>query len=410
MDYSLQLRRSAILLSVIQFFFFTTWIVYVVYLGDLLEKVGIGRDKLIWFIVLDQLVFALSDTFMGYHADRMERIIGRLGPAIISINGLSCLAFLLLPFIADMGTGEGTIMPIVFTSLTVLWIATSSVLRAPPIVLLMKHAAQPAVPKLAALSLLGLALGGAISPYLGIYLKNIDPRIPFIVTSLTLFIVTIGLVHVQRLVAKIPKTSQSSATTPIKRPSNSTIALLLIGSICIAFGFQLHYFMNTKPQYLQFISKEELMLFIPLFWVAFKLTAFPGSAAAVRYGAIPVMTIAALIGGAGLIVSGLATDLTILITGQMLAGGAWGIIFMAGISAALGLGRSGREGLILGLWFTMLSIATLIRALIKLTGFNGSEFFQGMQDILPGVFWAIGAVFLILLTWRNQQELKQREI
>lgn len=404
MNNSAPIKRAAVLLAVIQFFFFATWVVYVIYLGDLLEQVGIGRKNLIWFVLMDQLVFSVTDTTMGFAADKVERFIGRLGPTIIAVNGVSCLAFLLMPFVASV---QGGMMPAVFALLTVLWIGTSSVLRAPPIVLLMKHAAQPKVPRLAALSLLGLALGGALSPYIGIWLKGMDPRIPFVVTSLTLFIATIGLVWMQRMVARLPK-PEPAAQAEVPRPGRTTIALLLAGGLLVGLGFQIHYFVNSKPQYLQFLDSADLMLVIPLFWVGFKLTAFPGSAAAARFGAIPVMTVAAVIGGVGLLGTGFAGTLGGLVTAQMITGGAWGVVFMAGISAALGLGRSGREGLILGLWFTTLSAAAVLRVAATLSGLSAGqvEFFK----VLPGLSWIAGAGILIWLAWTNRRQLSARSI
>ena len=48
-----------------------------------------------------------------------------------------------------------------------------------------KYAARPALPRLTALTLMGLAAGGAVAPYLGVTLKNVDPRLPFALASLT---------------------------------------------------------------------------------------------------------------------------------------------------------------------------------------------------------------------------------
>jgi len=168
-----RLDRAAFYLSFIQFLFATTWIVYVIYLGDLLDRIGIGREYLIWFILLDQVVFAISDTIMGYAADKIEHSIGRLGPSIIAINVVSCLAFILLPIAPSIS--DQVVSAPLFTVLLVIWIATSSVLRAPPLVLLTKRAARPNAAHLAALSLLGLALGGAAAPYIGLLLKGADP-------------------------------------------------------------------------------------------------------------------------------------------------------------------------------------------------------------------------------------------
>lgn len=398
MNIHADLRRAALYLSVVQFFFFTTWVVYVTYLGDLLERVGIGRSALPWIILLDQILFALSDTAMGYAADLVERTLGRLSRWILAVNTLSCLAFILIPW------GPGVVSPGLFLALILLWVATSSVLRAPPIVLLMKHAARPRVPWLAAASLLGLALGGAVSPYLGLWLKGIDPALPFAITGLTLFATTLGLTWMQSLKERLPPGER--APTQRQPGPKPWILVLLAASLLIGFGFQIHSFINSQKLYQAFIPKEQLPLFLPLFWIGFKLLVFPGAAAANRYGPLKVLSLAALIGSLGVALSSTAPSLELLIGGQMLAGGAWGVFFMAGISAALGLGTSGREGLVLGLWFSFLSLATLARAGIVVAGLDKLPSFAPWLTWIPPLAWLSGAVLLLLVLlghMKNQQ-------
>ena len=236
--------------------------VYVIYLGDLLDRVGIGREYLIWFIILDQAVFAISDTLMGYAADKVERFIGNLGPKIIAVNAVSCLAFVLLPFTPNL-IGDA-LSPAVFTLLLVIWIATSSVLRAPPLVLLMKYAARPKAPRLAALSLLGLALGGALAPYLGLVLKGIDPAVPFVLTAVTLVLATLGLSYVERITRELPEQAKQPATEKVSLKPLAVV-FLLISILLIALGNQIHLFINSKPQYLNFVTKEQLVLVLRLF-------------------------------------------------------------------------------------------------------------------------------------------------
>lgn len=386
------LRNAALLLSVMQFFFVTAWTVYVTFLGDLLEQVGIGREHLIGFIILDQAVYVITDTLMGYAADRVERWLGRLGPTIIGVNLISCGAFLLLPFSTALsGTGA---VPL-FVTLLVVWIATSSVLRAPAAVLLMKHAARPQAPALAALMLLGLALGGAVSPYLGFWLTGASPYLPFVVSALSLAVVTLGLARVQRIVANLPaEAKEQSVTVPARLPR---LLLLYAGTLLLALGFQVHYFLNTEAQYLRFLAKPELIWVLPLFWIGFKLLVNPGSAAARRYGPLPVMAVAALGGGIGLLGCVLATNLETLVIAQLLAGGAWGVVFMAGISAALNMGSSGREGLVLGAWFTTLSVAMLLRALLVAGGVKTNAVALQWLEWVPILFWALGVPILYYL-------------
>lgn len=392
-----QLRSAALQLSVIQFFFATTWVIYVIFLGDLLERIGLGKEYVIWFILFDQAVFALTDVMMGYAADRVERFVGRLGPAIVGVTLVSCGAFSLLPFATEL---PGDIGVVVFTTLIVLWIATSSVLRAPPIVLLMKHAARPQAPRLAALSLLGLALGGAVAPYLGLWLKGSSPYLPFIASSLTLAAVTLGLVRVQRIVANLPPEARDPGS--VKPAGAPRLILLFCGSLLLALGFQLHAFLNSKPQYLQFIDPADLIWVLPVFWIGFKLFVFPGSSAARRFGAPTVMAVAALVGAAGLFGCHQAPNLEVLLVSQLVTGGAWGVVFMAGITAALGLGSNGREGLVLGGWFTILSIGALIRVLIVIDGAKTDVAMATVLQWAPLALWIVGGSALFLLGKRMQ--------
>ena len=55
--------------------------------------------------------------------------------------------------------------------MTLLWTATSSALRAPPLNLIGRHAAKPAQPGLVALAMLGLGLAAAVAPWLALWLK-----------------------------------------------------------------------------------------------------------------------------------------------------------------------------------------------------------------------------------------------
>src|SRR5438552_9236412 len=100
-------------------------------------------------------------------------------------------------------------------ALLLIWVVTSSALRAPPLTLLGRHRARPAIPFLSALAMLGYGVAGAVSPYLGVLLRNHDPRIPFVISGVVLLITALALSSVERRIAQQP------ATTPAK-PSEAT--------------------------------------------------------------------------------------------------------------------------------------------------------------------------------------------
>src|SRR5436190_3917927 len=187
-------NRAGVYLAVLQLVFTLGWTTYVIYLPKLGAEVGIASSAVILILMLDQAVFTITDTAMGIVADKIAPFVGRLGVFVGTLTALSCAAFVALPFVA--GTGPGA-QPW-FIGLIVIWSITSSALRAPPLTLLGKHSAKPSVPFLSALAMLGYGVAGAVSPYLGVVLRDQDTRLPFVISSVVLLIVAISLSRVER--------------------------------------------------------------------------------------------------------------------------------------------------------------------------------------------------------------------
>lgn len=391
----------AIYLAVVQFFFVSTWTVYVIFLPALLETAGIPKSYVIWVLMLDQAIFAIMDLALGRAADRVGRTLGRIGPAILAVTAVSCIAFLLLPHAFRLpkdGPVSGATVAMV---LVVIWVATSSALRAPPWVLLSRYAATPAMPWLAALNLTGLAIGGAIAPYLGVVLKGVDPALPFAVASIALIVTTAGLIRVERVLAARGDAADTPMAPRKAHALDAPLALFFGAMAIAALGFQVHAFINAGPQYLRFAKPADLPWLIPVFWVGFNLAMFPGAGLAKRHGALPVIAVAAGAGCIGLLMAGLGTSLEWVIAGQLLAGGAWGAISMASFSAVSRFGHTGHEGFMTGLLWSALSIATLLRMASVAAGLPGTA--AGVIGWAPTLLWAIAAV-LVVLAWRRLPE------
>jgi MFS family permease len=377
---------AALYLALIQFLFVTCWTVYVIYLPALLEASGLPRSYTPWILILDQLTFMVMDVVMGMAADRAARTLGRVGPLIIGLTALSCAAFLLIPQVAGAGAAASGLM----LALVLTWTVTSSALRAPPWVLLDRHAAAPGIPWLNALMLTGLAVGGAVAPYLGIALKNVDPRVPFAVSSVTLLLVTAGLVRVERALAQRPPRLVAPAAAPKGLVPGSW--LFAAGCLLLALGFQIHFSLNSAGQYLRLASAERLPYLMPVFWIGFNLAMFPGAALAKRHGTLAVIAAAALVGAAAALAGTLAGNLDLLLAAQLVAGGAWGCMLMACFSAALEFGRTGREGLALGILFATLAGATLARIAAAMAELSRRPGFSDAVAWAPFVFWVAAAL------------------
>ena len=389
----------ALYMAVVQFLFVTTWTIYVIFLPGLLATAGLPASYTPVILIIDQLVFMVMDIYVGVAADRAQRTLGRIGPLVIGMTLVSCIAFLLLPFAVHLGTAA----PMAALGLMLTWTVTSSALRAPPWVLLSKYAAAPSVPRLNTLLLCGLAAGGAVAPYLGVVLKNTDPRLPFALSSLTLLAATAGIIYVERRLSLSP-VAPPSATPEAPELVGRTWPFLL-GLLLLAAGFQIHFSINTAGQFLKFAKLGDLEWLMPLFWVGFGVAMMPGSALCKRFGTRQVMVVSAVVGAAGAYLAANAASLDTLIAAQVVAGGAWGSMLMCGFTAAMAAGRTGREGLALGLLFAALAFATLSRIGAVLVGIPKQPEYAGLLAAAPVACWLAGALVIGLLAARKQAAL-----
>ncbi len=344
---------------------------------------------MIFILMLDQVIFTMTDFAMGVAADKVSRLIGRLGHWVAAITLVSCAAFVGIPFIAKAGLG-----PAPFLALTVLWAVTSSALRAPPLMLLGKYAARPAIPYLASLATLGIGVAGAIAPYLTMALSKQDPRLPFIIASVVLVVTSLALVKVERMLAKDAPAKRETPTT-IDRAVPAPIPTFALATVIFALGFQLHVSFNSAALLGRFtVNASE---FGPVFWIGFSIGMFPASLITKRWGGLPVMGAAGLLGAGAIVLMEAAGNLGVTVAAQFVVGAAWGCILMSAFAAAAAIGATGAEGKTTGVLYSMLALATFARMAATAGGALRDPALKSAIDWAPIVCWAIAGVFLLSL-------------
>jgi MFS family permease len=389
-------RGAARAIALVQFFFVCTWTVYAIYLPRLLADMGLPPQWAPRVLLLDQLVFLGADIACGVAADRVQRTLGRLGTMVAGLTLLSCLAFLLLPHAVRLG-GAAVVL---FGALTLVWTITSSALRAPPWVMLSRHAARPALPALNALTLVGLAAGGAAAPYLAVLLRGVDPRLPFALASIALAAATLAIATAERRLGAAPPAPAAPAATP--QVGQGVHFAWLAALALLAAGFQTHVSINSAGQFQRVAPGVGLEWLLPVFWIGFALAMPAGGALVRRFGALPLTTFAAAPGALAVFVAAQTGTLTVLLAAQCVAGAAWGLMLLAAFSVASDLGRSGREGLALGSLFAVLALATLARIAAVLAGWPQQLAGSALAGVLPAAGWIVaGALASIGLKLRR---------
>jgi hypothetical protein len=282
-----------------------------------------------------------------------------------------------------------------FIAVTALWTASSSALRAPPLMLLGKYAPRSSVPWLSALSLFGLGLAGAISPYLTITLRDLDPRIPFVVSSVALALATLGIVWAERTLAKVPTLRAVESSAPPQAAPwmlSFLFAVLLLG-----IGFQIHFSLNSASLFLRHTSADQLPYLMPVFWIGFNVLMLPASLATRRFGGLAVAAAGALLAAAAALAAYRSTNLNVLLAMQFLAGGGWGCVLMSAVSAALAIGHTGKEGKMTGGLFSLLALAAFARIAVLAIELHKDEAFASVLTWAPVAAWGLAGVILLML-------------
>jgi hypothetical protein len=396
-DTSTSGNRAGLYFAFVQLVFTLGWTVYVIYLPKLAQQMGIAPTAVILILMMDQAIFTITDTAMGIAADRIASLVGRLGMIVAVFTAVSCTAFVALPYVAGAGSGA----KVWFIALVAIWAITSSALRAPPLLLLGKYSARPNIPFLSALVMLGYGLAGAVSPYLGVVLRDVDARLPFLISSGVLLVTTLALSRVERDLAEEAPPAPPAAPP---KPFGTVPVIFIAAMILLALGYQLHFAVNSAPIYLRFAKPMDLQWLMPVFWIGFNIAMFPACLIVKHRGGLIVMGAAGLLGAVAVLMAEIAGGLNTLVVAQFVAGAAWGCMLMSAVSAALAIGHTGAEGKVTGLVFSALALATFARMAAVAGGLQKLPEYAPLLHWAPVACWSVaGAGLLVIVAARLQQ-------
>ncbi len=339
---------GALVLGGVQFLFTLGWTVYVIYLPELLKGAGIAASWLPWLLMADQLVFALMDIGFGVVADRISEGYRKLAHLLLWLTTVSAGAFLLLPLV-------GGTSPALLLGVLAIWVLSASVVRAPTLVLLAKRAKPMQQGRLVFWYAGGIALASALSPFLGLWLKGADPRLPFALSALALLAAVVVLLRTSASQTVVP---EKDLPAPI--PFATYLPLLIVLALA-SFGFQIHSSVNAGPLYLAHVAKENLPWFLPLLWVGFFAALLGVGSLVKRFAALPVASAGVLLAAIASYASVAVDGINWLIFMQLLVGAGWALTFAGLMEQATADGTRGAEGLFMGGFFAITAISTFAR-------------------------------------------------
>lgn len=325
------------------------WVIYNLYLVNLLTDMGFSAALATGLLVIENLLAMVMEPLMGSLSDRLQHQMGTRFPLISLGSILAAGCFIALPIVAV--TDLKTALQQVFPLMTVAWALAMTVFRSPALSLLGRYAIGTKLPQAASILTLVGGLAGAMGPLAGQMILGWGAPVAFGIGS--------GVLLLAAAVLWISGPNQQIETS---RPSDLRLPMetvpvpwrqlpLIFGAgVGVTFGFRslMLLFTRTANQ----LSEDAGGLIVGCIFVALAMTAIPAGALATRLG-----NRRAMVGGLALmaldcVLIGSAQHTASAIAFALLFGAAFSLVSNGTIPFALSLVPAQKAGLGTGLFFS----------------------------------------------------------
>ena len=324
------------------------WVIYNLYLVELLTQVGLPRTLATALLVVENLLAMVMEPLMGSLSDRFQQQLGTRFPLISLGAILAAGAFLALPIgvLGGWAAAGRWVLPLML----VLWALTMTIFRSPAMSLLGRYAFGTRLPQAASVLTLVGGVAGAMGPLASERILSWGPIAAFSLGSVVLLVAAFVL----RVTA--PEAPAAEATNAQRSSVNqgisiAALAMIFGAGVGVTLGFRSLMLLFTRVLNGQ-VPNGNPSLVLGTVFVALAVTAIPAGALAVKLGNRRAMvlglTVLAFVCAAIAAVqnNGAAIALAILF------GAAFSLVSNGTIPFALSLVPSPKAGLGTGMFFS----------------------------------------------------------
>lgn len=256
------------------------WVIYNLYLVQLLTRLGFSQGLAVGLLVVENLLAMVVEPLMGTFSDQMQHKIGTRLPIVSLGVVLAAGIFVVIP--TALLWGQGVLrwgLPL----LLVAWALAMAVFRSPALSLLGRYAMGTQLPQAASILTLVGGVSGAMGPLAGQFILGLGPFVAFALGSVVLLVATLALRWAN------PKSGElveggAIAPHPTAIPLPWARLGLIFGTgVGVGLGFRL--VMTALPATLaQRVPNANTPLVLGALFIALALTAIPAGQLARHLG------------------------------------------------------------------------------------------------------------------------------
>lgn len=379
-----------------------TWVIYNLYLVDLLTGLGFPASLATGLLILENLLAMVMEPLMGSFSDQFQHRIGTRFPLISLGIILSAGLFLAIPTV--LFWGQGPLLRWLLPLLMVAWALAMTVFRSPALSLLGRYAFRTQLPQAASILTLVGGVTGAAGPLANQFILGMGPVVAFTAGSGVLLLATVALSRCRPNESLLEnraedeglegsegdRTKAAGAMQRVQPVAKSALSFKNLGLIFgagvgIALGFRM--VMSTFPALLrQQVPEANPAWVMGVIFIFLALTAIPTGALATRLGNRRAMILGlALMTGLTAVMLTVHTLVFGLVIGAFI-GGSFSLVANGTLPFALALVPPDRAGLGTGLYFSGGSAAmTLFGSLLQGTSLAAGAWLGALAFLLAGL-------------------------
>lgn len=348
------------------------WIVYRMYIPDLLGQFGFPKDSAVVILAIEGFLAVLIEPLFGSLSDRQKTLWGLKGPFVTIGVLLSAGLLVLLPSIVLLGNPDSSIRWL-FVALVILWAMAMAMFRSPMLARLGEFACQRDWPYAASvLTLVGTLAGTLALPAAKQIVKGLGAGSAFTISSIILLLSATLLNRSQTTQVRLP-----DITADDRQPAARNLFLVALTGCAVTMGAIL------TQQLIGLVGTAQTPMLMTLFLVVQLVTVLPIGLAAKRWGNLQTML-------GGLIVLAIGFSILILpglhAVAVLLLGVGMSCVGVGTIPFALSMVPLSRGGLGIGFYFGGAALAGAL--------FNVFMSVSRQVPLFPG--WAVGLLSLAI--------------
>lgn len=338
-----------------------TWVIYNLYLDDLLLTLGFSAGLATLLLVIENAMGAVMEPLMGNFSDRRQHWVGSRFPQIALGMIVAALCFLGIPLIVVVGgLSLKSLLPVALVA----WALAMTIFRSPALSLLGRYAFEADLPQAASVLTMVGGVTGAMAPLASEFILGLGPFAAFSIGTVVLLLAALVLrqVHPNQSIASAPETTATNLQW-------ANLPWIFCTGAGVALGLRL--LLQSFPKAVAATGFSQPKFIMVALFVTVAVSALPCGQLATKLGNRKAM----MIGFGGLIVAAGVTSVLgsagVAVLVAIAIGIAFSLVANGTLPYALSMVPPAKAGLGTGLYFSggaaAMSVLSSIGANLGLT-------------------------------------------